>query len=36
MYSYKEQLRAVNLHIKLGKRAQATVWELGYLMKNAL
>jgi len=36
MCSYKEQLRAVNLSIKVGKRAQATVLELGNLMKNAL
>ena len=32
MYSYEERLRA----IKLGKRVQATIRELGYPTKNAL
>ena len=36
MYSYEERLRAVKLYIKLGKRAQATISELGYPTKNAL
>jgi len=36
MYSYEERLRAVKLYIKLGKRAQATLRELGYPTKNAL
>jgi transposase-like protein len=36
MYSYEERLRAVKLYIKLGKRAQATIRELGYPTKNAL
>ncbi|EDQ02887.1 IS3 family transposase [Sulfitobacter indolifex HEL-45] len=36
MYSYEERLRAVRLYIKLGKRAQATIRELGYPTKNAL
>ncbi len=36
MYSYGERLRAVELYIKLGKRVQATMLELGYPTKNAL
>lgn len=36
MYSYEKRLRAVKLYIKLGKRAQATIRELGYPTKNAL
>ena len=36
MYSYEERLRAVKLYIKLGKRVQATIRELGYPTKNAL
>ncbi len=34
MYSYEERMRAVELYIKLGKRAQATIRELGYPTKN--
>ena len=36
MYSYEERMRAVKLYIKLGKRVQATICELGYPTKNAL
>ncbi len=36
MYRYEERLRTVKLYIKLGKRAQATIRELGYPTKNAL
>ena len=36
MYSYEERLRAVKLYIKLGKRVQATIRELGYPTKNPL
>lgn len=36
MYSYEERMRAVELYIKLGKRLQATIRELGYPTKNAL
>ena len=36
MYSYEERQRAVKLYIKLGKRVQATIRELGYPTKNAL
>jgi len=32
MYSYEERMRAVKLYIKLGKRAQATIRELGILV----
>tara|TARA_R100001377_G_scaffold60964_1_gene37072 strand:+ start:521 stop:697 length:177 start_codon:yes stop_codon:yes gene_type:complete len=34
MYSYEERLRAVKLYIKLGKRVQATIRELGYPTKE--
>ncbi len=30
MYSYEDRMRAVALYIKLGKRAKATIRELGY------
>lgn len=30
MHSYEDRMRAVALYIKLGKRAQATIRELGY------
>lgn len=36
MYSYEDRLRAVKLYIKLGKRIQATIRQLGYPTKNAL
>ena len=36
MYSYDDRTRAVELYIKLGKRAAATVRQLGYPTKNAL
>ena len=36
MYSFEERMRAVELYIKLGKRVQATIRELGYPTKNAL
>lgn len=29
MYSYEERIRAVQLYIKLGKRASATIHQLG-------
>ena len=31
MYSYAERIRAVRLYIKLGKRMNATIRQLGYL-----
>ncbi len=36
MHSYEDRMRAVSLSIKLGKRAQATIRELGYPTKNTL
>lgn len=36
MHSYEERMRAVALYIKLGKRVQATIRELGYPTKNTL
>ena len=38
MYSYEDRIRAVRLYlyIRLGKRASATVLQLGYPTKNAL
>lgn len=36
MYSYEERMRAVELYIRLGKRAWVTICELGYPTKNAL
>ncbi|RBO88514.1 IS3 family transposase [Pseudochrobactrum asaccharolyticum] len=36
MYSYEDRMRAVALYIKLGKRAKATIRQLGYPSKNAL
>jgi putative transposase len=36
MYSSEDRLRAVRLYIKLGKRIQATIRQLGYPTKNAL
>jgi transposase-like protein len=36
MYSYEDRVRAVELYIKLGKRAAATIRQLGYPTKNAL
>ena len=36
MYSYEDRIRAVELYIKLGKRVQATIRQLGYPTENAL
>jgi transposase-like protein len=36
MYSYEDRMRAVQLYIKLGKRANATIRQLGYPTKNAI
>ncbi len=36
MYSYEDRLRAVELYIRLGKRAGLTIRQLGYPTKNAL
>jgi transposase-like protein len=36
MYSYADRIRAVELHLKLGKRIRATNRQLGYPTKNAL
>jgi putative transposase len=36
MYSYEDRIRAVELYIKLGKRARPTIRQLGYPTKNAL
>lgn len=36
MYSYEDRIRAVKLYIKLGKRTEATIRQLGYPTKNAL
>jgi len=36
MHGYEDRSRAVALYIKLGKRVQATIRELGYPTKNTL
>lgn len=36
MYSYESRIRAVELYIKMGKRAGATIRQLGYPTKNSL
>lgn len=36
MYSYEHEHRAVKLYIRLGKRADLTLRQLGYPKKNAL
>jgi putative transposase len=36
MYSYENRLRAVQLYIKLGKRAGLTIRQLGYPTRGAL
>jgi hypothetical protein len=36
MNPYEDRMRAVELYIKLGKRAGATIRQLGYPTKNAL
>jgi putative transposase len=36
MSSHEDQMRAVELYIKLGKRAKATIRQLGYPSKNTL
>lgn len=36
MHSYEDRIRAVKLHIKLGKRLKATICHLGYPTKNSL
>ena len=35
MYSYADRLRAVELYLRLGKRVNATIRQLGYPTKNA-
>ena len=34
MYLYEDRIRAVKLHIKLGKRTGLTIRQLGYPTKN--
>jgi len=36
MYSYDDRIRAVKLYIKLGKRIELTIKQLGYPTKNSL
>lgn len=36
MYSYAERMRAVLLYIKLDRRMNATICQLGYPTKNSL
>jgi putative transposase len=36
MYSYAQRIRAVKLYIKLGRRLNATIRQLGYPTKNSL
>lgn len=36
MYSYADRLRAVELYIRLGKRLNATIRQLGHPAKNEL
>ena len=36
MYSYEDQIRAVELFIQLGMRVRPTVRQLGYPTKNSL
>ena len=36
MYSYEDRIRAVELYVRLGKRLNATIRQLGYPTKNAL
>jgi len=36
MYSYEDRMRAVRLYLKLGKRINATIRQLGYPTKNSL
>lgn len=36
MYSYEDRIRAVELHIRLGKRVRVTIRQLGYPTKNSL
>lgn len=36
MYRYEDRMCTVRLYIKLGKRLQATILELGYPTRNAL
>ncbi len=36
MYSYEERLRAVKLYLKLGRRMNASLRQLGYPTKNSL
>jgi len=36
MYSYEDRLRAVKLYLKLGRRTNATLRQLGYPSKNSL
>ena len=36
MYSYEDRIRAIELYIKMGKRAGATICQLGYPTENSL
>ena len=36
MFSYEDQIRAVKLYIKGGKRLRATIRRLGYPTRNSL
>lgn len=36
MYSYEDRIRAVELHVKLGKRVRPPIRQLGYPTKNFL
>lgn len=36
MYPYEDQIRAVELYIKLGKRVRLTIRQLGYPSKDSL
>ncbi len=36
MYSYEDRIRAVELYLKLGKRVNATIRQLGYPTKNSV
>jgi transposase-like protein len=36
MYSYEDRMRAVQLDLKLGKRVEAAIRQLGYPTKNSL
>ena len=36
MHSYEDRIRAIDLYVKLGKRAGAATRQLGYQMRNFL